>query len=143
MDKTNCLIVCDRGAMDASACEFLPYLLCTCVYFIDTVCAEKDWQKILKTNDLDSVILRDQRYDQIVHLVTMVTLECNHSLYSQETAAKGAVEFYHLTNNSTREEGLELARDRDTKAAQVSISTTESGRGPTLVRMFGWTSSHN
>lgn len=53
---------------------------------------------------LDSVQLRDARYDQIIHMVT---------------AANGAEPFYQLTNNSTRTEGFQLARELDAKAAQV------------------------
>ena len=37
----------------------------------------------------------------------------------QQSAAKGAEEFYQVTNNAARSEGLELARELDTKAAQV------------------------
>ena len=54
--------------------------------------------------DSDIVGLRDNRYDQIVHLVT---------------AASGAEKFYQLENNTVRTEGIELARERDAKAAQV------------------------
>ena len=38
---------------------------------------------------------------------------------SQQSAAKGAEEFYQVTNNIARSEGLEEARELDTKAAQV------------------------
>ena len=32
MCSTNCLVICDRGVMDPSACTLLPYLpLCVCV----------------------------------------------------------------------------------------------------------------
>lgn len=51
------------------------------------------------------VELRDERYDQIVHMVT---------------SAQGAESFYQLANNSARSEGLELARELDAKVAQVS-----------------------
>jgi hypothetical protein len=58
----------------------------------------KDWLRMLNELQLDEVALRDHRYDCIVHLVT---------------AAKGAEQFYTLENNSTRTEGLELARMLD------------------------------
>jgi hypothetical protein len=54
---------------------------------------------MLSELQLDEVALRDHRYDCIVHLVT---------------AAKGAEQFYTLENNSTRTEGLDLARQLDT-----------------------------
>ncbi len=53
---------------------------------------------------LDSVQLRDARYDHVIHMVT---------------AAIGAEAFYQVTNNDTRKEGIEQARERDTKSAQV------------------------
>jgi hypothetical protein len=39
------------------------------------------------------------------------------------SAAKGAEDFYTIEHHATRVEGLELARDRDTAAAQVTTST--------------------
>lgn len=50
--------------------------------------------------------MRDNRYDQIIHLVT---------------AAKGAEKFYILDNNVTRTEGIELARQLDRKTAKAWI----------------------
>ncbi len=58
----------------------------------------------------DSLQLRDSRYDQVIHMVT---------------AANGAEEFYQLSNNPSRLEGLELAKDRDRKAAQVCEHMSE------------------
>ena len=49
---------------------------------------------------------RDNRYHQIVHMVT---------------SAKGAEEYYSIEHHATRLEGLEEARDRDTKAAEAWI----------------------
>jgi thymidylate kinase len=89
-ENRNCLIVCDRGTMDPSA-----------------FCSNEEWQEILKSNGWNTHMLRDQRYDQVVHL---------------QTAAKGAEAFYQLINNKTRTEGIEQARDRDTKAAQVTMT---------------------
>ena len=59
---------------------------------------------MLKPIKMDVVQLRDERYDQIVHMLT---------------SASGAEQFYQLANNSARTEGLELAREMDGKAAQV------------------------
>ena len=39
----------------------------------------------------------------------------------QVTSAKGAEQFYQTRNNSVRNEGIELAIERDYKAAQVSL----------------------
>ena len=44
----NCLIICDRGAMDASA-------------FI----SREQWETILARNGLDEVEIRDNRYNQV------------------------------------------------------------------------------
>ena len=53
----------------------------------------------------DSVSLRDARYSHVVHMLT---------------AARGAESFYQLSNNHTRSEGLDLARELDAKAANVN-----------------------
>lgn len=58
----NCLIICDRGVMDASA-------------YID---ADK-WERMKSGNGWNEIELRDNRYNQIVHMVS---------------AANGAEEFY-------------------------------------------------
>jgi hypothetical protein len=47
----NCLIICDRGAMDASA-------------FI----SREQWECILARNGLDEVEIRDNRYNQVLLL---------------------------------------------------------------------------
>ena len=49
----DCLVICDRGTMDASA-------------FI----SKDDWQKLLKDNGWNSVDMRDTRYNQIIHAVS-------------------------------------------------------------------------
>ena len=51
----NCLVICDRGAMDASA-------------FI----SKKQWDSILARNSLDEVEIRDKRYDQVCTLLNTV-----------------------------------------------------------------------
>jgi hypothetical protein len=60
----NCLIICDRGAMDASA-------------FID----KEKWETLMRNNGWNAVELRDNRYNQIIHMVS---------------AAKGAEDFYTI-----------------------------------------------
>jgi len=85
----NCLIICDRGAMDASA-------------FI----TRDQWETMLVANRMDEVEMRDDRYDQVVHMVS---------------AAKGAEQFYSIENHQSRSEGLDLARERDTRAAEAWV----------------------
>ncbi|KAF7988970.1 hypothetical protein HCN44_007280 [Aphidius gifuensis] len=51
----NCLIICDRGAMDASA-------------FI----SKDKWDQMMSTNGWNNVDLRDTRYNQIIHMVSAV-----------------------------------------------------------------------
>ncbi|KAG7202042.1 hypothetical protein KM043_004725 [Ampulex compressa] len=81
----NCLIICDRGAMDASA-------------FI----SKDKWELMMASNGWNNVELRDNRYNQIIHMVS---------------AANGAEEFYSTEEHACRSEGVELARDLDYKAA--------------------------
>ena len=50
--------------------------------------------------------MRDNRYDQIIHLIT---------------AANGAEEFYRLDNNACRTEGIEQARQIDEKCARAWV----------------------
>nr|CAH7741324.1 unnamed protein product [Callosobruchus chinensis] len=83
--KRDCLIICDRGAMDASA-------------FV----TKERWETIMRENCWNSVELRDNRYNQIIHMVT---------------AAKGAEEFYSIEDHNCRSENVELARELDTRAA--------------------------
>ncbi|XP_055328009.1 TRPL translocation defect protein 14-like isoform X2 [Paramacrobiotus metropolitanus] len=85
----NCLIICDRGTMDASA-----YL------------EPAAWEKIMKQNNLNAVDIRDNRYNQVIHLVT---------------AANGAETFYTLANHTCRSEGVNLARELDEKVMKAWI----------------------
>ena len=85
----NCLVICDRGAMDASA-------------FV----TKDQWDEILARNGCDEVGIRDNRYHQVVHMVT---------------SAKGAHEFYSIVDHATRNESLEEAKERDTRAAEAWI----------------------
>ncbi|XP_034950221.1 TRPL translocation defect protein 14 [Chelonus insularis] len=87
--KRNCLIICDRGAMDASA--FIP---------------KEKWDLMLATNGWNNVELRDNRYNQIIHMVS---------------AANGAEDFYSTEEHACRSEGVELARELDYKAAAAWI----------------------
>ncbi|RWS07739.1 uncharacterized protein B4U79_14730 [Dinothrombium tinctorium] len=87
--RKNCLVVCDRGIMDAAA-----YM------------SKESYNKALKANSWNTVELRDNRYNQVVHLVT---------------AAKGAEDFYNIADNPCRTEGLELARELDTLTAESWI----------------------
>lgn len=72
------LIVCDRGTMDISC-----YL------------SEEAWEAIMIETGVNTIGLRDSRYDAVLHLVT---------------AANGAEEFYTLSNNSARSETPQQAR---------------------------------
>jgi len=84
--KTNCLIICDRGVMDAAA--YMP---------------KKVFERVLQENNWNAIDLRDNRYNQVIHLIT---------------AANGAEEFYNTEDNPCRTEGLELAREMDTKTME-------------------------
>jgi len=88
-EDRNVLVICDRGTMDASA-------------FI----TREQWESILQRAGLDEVEIRDNRYNQVVHMVS---------------AAKGAEEFYTIEDNIARTEGLEEARVRDTRAAEAWV----------------------
>lgn len=87
--RRNCLIICDRGAMDASA-------------FI----SKEKWEDIMRVNSWNSIELRDNRYNQILHMVS---------------AAKGAEDYYTTEDHSCRSEGVELARELDSKAAAAWV----------------------
>ena len=85
--ERNCLVICDRGAMDASA-------------FV----SRKDWEELLAQNHLDEVDIRDNRYNQVVHMVT---------------AANGAEEYYTCEHHTTRLESCDEARERDRLASEA------------------------
>ncbi|KAK5645450.1 hypothetical protein RI129_006750 [Pyrocoelia pectoralis] len=85
----NCLIICDRGAMDPSA-------------FI----SKETWERMMRENNWNNVELRDNRYNQIVHMVT---------------AARGAEDFYSTEDHACRSEGVDLARDLDHNAAAAWV----------------------
>ena len=58
----------------------------------------EDWEKIMELSQFNEVDLRDNRYNQVVHLVT---------------AARGAEEHYTRTNNNARTEDLAAAVNND------------------------------
>jgi CYTH domain-containing protein/thymidylate kinase len=58
------------------------------------------WQRLSKEVGLTTQQLRDERYDAVLHLVS---------------AANGAEEYYNVTSNTERTEGIELARTLDKK----------------------------
>lgn len=51
--KKKTIILCDRGLMDGSA-------------YVD----QEEWGALLKSNDLNEVLMRDDRYDLVIHLVS-------------------------------------------------------------------------
>ena len=57
--ERNCLVICDRGAMDASA-------------FI----SRDQWENILARNGLDEVEVRDNRYSQVRPFKGQLISEC-------------------------------------------------------------------
>ncbi|XP_022645536.1 TRPL translocation defect protein 14-like isoform X3 [Varroa jacobsoni] len=89
MGNKNCIVICDRGTMDPSA-------------FVDRA----TWNRIIRKHGLNDVDLRDNRYNQILHLVS---------------AAKGAEKYYTTAGHGTRKETLEEARERDDKASQAWV----------------------
>lgn len=85
----NVLIICDRGAIDPSA-------------YINEEC----WSKILKDTHLNMNDLRDNRYNQVIHMVT---------------AADGASNYYTLKNNAARFEDIEQAIEADKRTRNAWI----------------------
>lgn len=79
--RDRCVLLMDRGAMDGKA------------YMSDS-----QWELMLEELKFTPIMLRDQRYDAILHLVT---------------AADGAESFYTLENNETRTETPADARTKD------------------------------
>ena len=72
--------------------------------YYSTVCGRNVWLSMLQDLQLSEIDLRDNRYQQVIHLIT---------------AADGAEAFYSLDNNATRSEPLDLARTRDKQAMKV------------------------
>ncbi|XP_005110172.1 TRPL translocation defect protein 14 [Aplysia californica] len=81
----NTLLICDRGTMDGSA-----YLM------------KEDWEIMKGRNNWNDVDLRDNRYNQVIHMVS---------------AASGAEDFYTVAGHKSRTEDLEGARGLDSITA--------------------------
>lgn len=81
------LILFDRGAMDPSA--YMP---------------RDQWLKLLNEVGVDEFDLLNNRYNQVVHMVT---------------AADGAERFYTVANNATRSEGIAEAKKTDENTRNV------------------------
>lgn len=77
------VIICDRGIMDGAA-------------FND----HNVWQAVLDEAGLNTMQLRDKRYEAVIHLVT---------------CADGAQQFYTLENNEARSQSLEESKVIDRK----------------------------
>lgn len=86
LNKKKAIVLCDRGLMDGKA-------------YVDT----EKWNKLLDANNLNEVIMRDDRYDLVIHLVS---------------AADGAETFYNLSNVARFESETE-ARVMDKKTQQA------------------------
>ena len=81
------VILCDRGSLDGAA-----YV------------SKEMWERLLKGKGLETLPIREGRYDAVFHLVT---------------AAMGAESYYSLLNNVTRTESPEFAREMDLKTQGV------------------------
>lgn len=109
----NCLVICDRGVMDASACEFndhhksfFPDFSLSLHLISSLDMSKKSFEDVLQRNSWNTIDLRDNRYNQVIHLIT---------------AANGAEEFYNTEDNPCRTEPLEVARELDRKTMESWI----------------------
>ena len=93
--RRNCLVICDRGAMDCSA--YLP---------------KADWEAILEKNCLNEVDIRDNRYDQVVHLVSAATGAEEHYTRYRRRPTRFTTTLPR-SNNKARSEDLALASTND------------------------------
>ena len=84
-------------------CVFIFHHIFACGYF--SVLSTDLWDRMMRENGWNNVELRDNRYNQVIHMVS---------------AAKGAEEFYTTEDHVTRYEPVELARELDDHAAQVN-----------------------
>jgi len=66
----------------------------------------EQWERMKKEFGWNEVEMRDNRYNQVIHLVS---------------AAKGAEDFYGIQGHVTRYEGLELARHLDDLTSQAWV----------------------
>jgi len=85
----NCLVICDRGVMDASA-----YM------------KPEQWSQMKRQMDWNDIDLRDNRYDQVIHMVS---------------AANGAESFYGTADHIVRHEDIGLARKLDDCSSQAWV----------------------
>lgn len=102
-----------------------------------TVLTEEKWRETMAANNWNPIMLRDERYDQIIHMVSVQVTWHVVTWYVvtwQVTAAKGAEKFYQVANNAVRSEGIEEAVYRDSRAAQVGV--VMGGCGPE--RLWYW-----
>ena len=82
------------------------HYLCTMCFGLASDLPAEDWERMRKDNEWNEVDLRDNRYNQIIHMVS---------------AASGAEDFYTCHGHKTRSEDLGLARHLDSITAQVSF----------------------
>lgn len=68
--------------------------------------SEECWQRFLRSNNWNPVELRDNRYNQVIHLVS---------------SADGAEDYYNIEGNPARTEGIELARELDRKTMEAWV----------------------
>lgn len=65
--------------------------------------SKKSFEDVLQRNSWNTIDLRDNRYNQVIHLIT---------------AANGAEEFYNTEDNPCRTEPPEVARELDQKTME-------------------------
>lgn len=108
--EQNCLVICDRGTMDARA-----YM------------SEESWDRVLKRNGLNAIELRDKRYDQVIHLVTAANgAEEFYNTEDNPTRTEG-LELARMRDQATGEawtehphlETIDNSTDFDTKLKRV------------------------
>ena len=76
--ERNCLVICDRGTMDASA-------------FV----SKQEWDEILQRNMCDEVDIRDNRYHQ-VRRENILCFQTLSQVVHMVTSAKGAEQYYTI-----------------------------------------------
>jgi CYTH domain-containing protein len=76
-----CIVLCDRGTMDCRS--YMP---------------EEEWEQVMGEMGTNTLAMRDERYDIVVHLVT---------------AANGADQFYTTEGHAARSEPPEYAKELD------------------------------
>lgn len=110
LDK-NVLVICDRGALDPSACE----LYCELLSFMQ-------FSQLKNGKNCLKLIIGRKSICGTSDTTTSFTwsgVDCMTSC--KVSASNGAEEFYSLENNAARKEGLDLARKLDRRASEVSL----------------------